>query len=150
MKKVIVKGILNYDHTEYYELCIGKTRLTHLAEELGLNDQKVQIRYYIAKHELHEDTVDEEYLKAFYTGQTLVDNDGIYGTSWTGQYGINDDFEVGDHDLINELDYFYEGVKPDIYCLLEIIWPEDEIDGFYGEQSWSDIAKADGKVEVYT
>lgn len=120
MNKIIIKGKISRD-CEFDELMIGYTELSrNVYRKLNLDGKKITIKYYISDKEIEsEDDAIKRFLKGVYSG--VLDNEWcpIYGSSWTGQYGVNEVFKVGGHDLLRELDHYI-----DKYCLLIICYED--------------------------
>ena len=87
--------------SEYDEIYIGDECLVDYAEDI--HDEMVTLRYYISNEPIKQETVVEDFLRSFYEGRTEIDGGYIWGSEWTGCYGKNDTFEVGEHDIIKEL-----------------------------------------------
>lgn len=95
---------LNGKVTEGYEwndIHIDGESLTEFAEEI---DGKIcKLKYYVSNEPINKETVVEDFLRSFYEGKTKVDGNYCHGSSWTGVYAKNDDFSVGGHDIVEEL-----------------------------------------------
>lgn len=102
---------------EWYELKIGGVLVSReLYHELNLNGKEVQVNWWVSDEPIKDkEEITEKFLNQMYSGEATSDHYDLVGTSWTGQYGVHEEFTVGGHDLIRELSG-YVGK----YCLLEI------------------------------
>ena len=90
--------------------------LTDFAEEI--NGKICKLKYYVSNEPIKKETVIEDFLRSFYEGKTEIDGTYCYGSSWTGVYAKNDFFDVGGHDIVEELNkcigkYCYLTVETD-------------------------------------
>lgn len=86
---------------EWNELIIGDDILSN---EVDIFDGYIiGLRYYISNKPIDKDTAVEKMLETFYKGASESDGTYMYGSTWTGCYGKNDEFSVGGHDIIKEL-----------------------------------------------
>ena len=93
----------------------GDTLVDEIEDKLDLeNEDKVTVKYYISNQPIDPKTVVEDFLTAFH-GNTEISGIWLCGSEWTGVYGKDDIFEVGGHDIINEL-YQNKGS----YCYIKI------------------------------
>lgn len=107
--KVILNGKIWIDK-EYSHLYIGNESVSSIDEFKG---EFVKFTYYICKQPIYEDSVIYDFLESYYEGKCTSNSEYMYGTSWTGCYGREDEFNVGGHDIIEELSS-HEGK----YCYL--------------------------------
>lgn len=101
MEKIILKGIIQ-KIGEYDCIYVGNECVSDMA---GYFDgDLVKMTYYISNTELTDENYEESFLTSFYNGISESDNTYCYGSSWTGCYGQNDEFKIGNRDVIQEIE----------------------------------------------
>lgn len=103
MEKIILKGLINYSG-EWDDIYIGNTYLRYFAEDF--DDKIVKATYYISDNELTDENHELAFLTSYYNGTSSTDGSYCYGSSWTGCYAKNDEFLIGNRDVIHELSSF--------------------------------------------
>lgn len=116
IKKLSYSGIINNDVVagEGYILGIGNVGLSReLYENENLENHTVTVRYWISKKHQTKEEMIEGVLKSLY-GLCDVEYNHVY-SEYTGYLWTNESFEIGGHNLIDEL-YNHLGN----YIILEI------------------------------
>lgn len=105
--------------SEWDSLYIGDENISSEVQD-WCNGDIVKLKYYISDKPIEEYKVVENFLKTFYEGVCDADGTYMYGSSWTGCYGKNDELSVGGHDIIAELSE-HKGK----YCYLVVEMKDD-------------------------
>ncbi len=99
------------------KLHIGEYTLDDIAGFVNckfLQNEIVHISYMFSKKELSKEEFLENRLKTIF-GSVDIDSNDIYGSEWTGYMWTDEQFQVGRHDLLDELESHLGS-----YCYLKI------------------------------
>lgn len=86
---------------EWDILMIGNVSVVQTAE--NIDRCTANLRYYISNTPITKENAVANFLQSFYSGVSDVNGTYVWGSSWTGIYAQNDDFEIGGHDIVKEL-----------------------------------------------
>jgi hypothetical protein len=104
-KKMIreMNGLLEEWTSDYDQISIDGEALGDQYDFEDFIGKKVFVRYFISAAPIVDlDAAIEGQLRTFF-GALEAEAYTVFGSEWTGEYGFNQEFVVGGHDLIEEL-----------------------------------------------
>lgn len=99
---MIIEGRI-YVNDEYDTVCIEDEPIGDRWQWSDFDGRIIRLRYFVSNEPIPTiEDAEERFVRTLYGGCSS-EAYGVFGSEWTGQYGFEQEFVVGGHDLVEEL-----------------------------------------------